>query len=107
MQYVRLGSTGLEVSRICLGSMTFAIVGRGHRPWTLDEELSRPIIRQALELGINFFDTANVYAEGSSEEITGRALKDFARREEVVIATKVMAGCGKDRMVPACHARRS
>lgn len=89
MQYVRLGGTGLEVSRICLGCMTFAIVGRGHRPWTLDEENSRPIVRQALELGINFFDTANVYAEGSSEEITGRALKDFARREEVVIATKV------------------
>jgi 1-deoxyxylulose-5-phosphate synthase len=89
MQYVRLGGTGLEVSRICLGCMTFAIVGRGHRPWTLDEENSRPIIRQALDLGINFFDTANVYAEGSSEEITGRALKDFARREEVVIATKV------------------
>ena len=89
MQYIRLGGTGLEVSRICLGCMTFAIVGRGHRAWTLDEELSRPMIRQALELGINFFDTANVYAEGSSEEITGRALKDFARREEVVIATKV------------------
>ena len=89
MQYTRLGGTGLEVSRICLGCMTFAIVGRGDRPWTLDEERSRPIIRQALELGVNFFDTANVYAEGSSEEITGRALKDFARREEVVIATKV------------------
>ncbi len=89
MQYVRLGGSGLEVSRICLGCMTFAIVGRGHRPWTLDEENSRPIIRQGLELGVNFFDTANVYAEGSSEEITGRALKDFARREEVVIATKV------------------
>jgi 1-deoxyxylulose-5-phosphate synthase len=89
MQYVRLGGTGLEVSRICLGCMTFAMIGRGHRPWTLDEENSRPIIRQALELGVNFFDTANVYAEGSSEEITGRALKDFARREEVVIATKV------------------
>ncbi len=89
MQYARLGGTGLEVSRICLGCMTFAIVGRGHRPWTLDEEGSRPIIRRALELGINFFDTANVYAEGSSEEIVGRALRDFARREEVVIATKV------------------
>ncbi|MGH6991072.1 MAG: aldo/keto reductase [Stellaceae bacterium] len=89
MEYVRLGKTGLEVSRICLGCMTFAIPGRGDRPWTLDEEHSRPIIRQALELGINFFDTANVYAEGSSEEITGRALKDFARREEVVLATKV------------------
>jgi 1-deoxyxylulose-5-phosphate synthase len=89
MQYARLGGIGLEVSRICLGCMTFATVGRGHRPWTLDEEGSRPIIRRALELGINFFDTANVYAEGSSEEITGRALRDFARREEVVIATKV------------------
>src|SRR5665213_389077 len=89
MQYTKLGATGLDVSRICLGCMTFAIEGRGHRPWTLDEEKSRPIIRQALELGVNFFDTANVYAEGSSEEITGRALKDFARREEVVLATKV------------------
>jgi 1-deoxyxylulose-5-phosphate synthase len=89
MEYVRLGRTGLEVSRICLGCMTFAIPGRGDRPWTLDEEKSRPIIRQALELGINFFDTANVYAEGSSEEITGRALRDFARRDEVVLATKV------------------
>jgi aryl-alcohol dehydrogenase (NADP+) len=89
MQYIHLGGTGLDVSRVCLGCMTFAIEGRGHRPWTLDEEKSRPIVRQALELGINFFDTANVYAEGSSEEITGRALKDFARREEVVLATKV------------------
>jgi 1-deoxyxylulose-5-phosphate synthase len=89
MNYVKLGQTGLEVSRICLGCMTFAIVGRGHRPWTLEEERSRPIVRQALELGVNFFDTANVYAEGSSEEILGRALKDFARREEVVIATKL------------------
>src|ERR1700691_585039 len=89
MQYVKLGATGLEVSRICLGCMTFAIPGRGHRHWTLDEEKSRPIVKQALELGINFFDTANVYAEGSSEEITGRALKDFARREEIVLATKV------------------
>ncbi|HEX4112805.1 MAG TPA: aldo/keto reductase [Stellaceae bacterium] len=89
MQYVKLGATGLEVSRICLGCMTFAIHGRGHRPWTLDEEKSRPIVRQALELGVNFFDTANVYAEGSSEEIVGRALKDFARRENIVLATKV------------------
>jgi 1-deoxyxylulose-5-phosphate synthase len=89
MQYVKLGGTGLEVSRICLGCMTFAIPGRGHGHWTLDEEKSRPIVKQALELGINFFDTANVYAEGSSEEITGRALKDFARREEIVLATKV------------------
>ncbi len=89
MQYVKLGMTGLDVSRVCLGCMTFAIPGRGSRQWTLDEEKSRPIVKQALELGINFFDTANVYAEGSSEEIAGRALKDFARREEIVLATKV------------------
>src|SRR6202167_1187325 len=89
MQYVKLGATGLEVSRICLGCMTFAIPARGSRHWTLDEEKSRPIVKQALELGINFFDTANVYAEGSSEEIVGRAPQGFARREEVVLATKV------------------
>src|SRR5690242_9572495 len=89
MEYRRLGRTGLEVSRIALGCMTFGEPGRGTHPWTLDEERSRPVIRQALELGITFFDTANVYSAGSSEEIVGRALKDFARREEVVIATKV------------------
>jgi aryl-alcohol dehydrogenase-like predicted oxidoreductase len=89
MQYVKLGRTGLEVSRICLGCMSYGVPERGNHAWTLPEEQSRPFIRQALEAGINFFDTANVYSDGTSEEIVGRALKDFARREEVVIATKV------------------
>ncbi len=89
MDYVKLGNTGLDVSRLCLGCMTFGESERGHHEWTLNEEKSRPIIRQAVEAGINFFDTANVYSDGTSEEIVGRALKDFTRREEVVIATKV------------------
>jgi aryl-alcohol dehydrogenase-like predicted oxidoreductase len=89
MQYVKLGSTGLDVSRICLGCMSFGEPDRGNHQWTLDEEASRPLIRRALEAGVNFFDTANVYSLGSSEEIVGQALKDFARRDEVVIATKV------------------
>ncbi len=89
MDYTRLGRTGLQVSRIALGCMTFGVPDRGTHPWTLDEDRSRPIIRRALELGINFFDTANSYSDGTSEEIVGRALRDFARREEVVIATKV------------------
>ncbi|WP_114947073.1 aldo/keto reductase [Microvirga calopogonii] len=89
MEYVRLGRSGLEVSRLCLGCMTYGVPGRGNHPWTLDEEQSRPFIKRALELGITFFDTANVYSDGTSEEIVGRALKDFARRDEVVIATKV------------------
>ena len=91
MEYVKLGRTGLDVSRICLGCMSFGDPGRGGHPWSLDEEASRPLIRQALEAGINFFDTANVYSLGSSEEITGRALKDFARRDEIVLATKVFS----------------
>jgi len=89
MDYVKLGRTGLDVSRICLGCMSYGISGRGNHAWTLNEEESRPFIRRALEGGINFFDTANVYSGGTSEEILGRALKDFSRREEVVIATKV------------------
>jgi 1-deoxyxylulose-5-phosphate synthase len=89
MEYVKLGRTGLDVSRICLGCMSFGIPDRGPHPWTLDEERSRPFIKKALELGIVFFDTANVYSDGTSEEILGRALRDFARRDEVVIATKV------------------
>ena len=89
MDYVRLGRSGLEVSRLCLGCMTYGVPGRGNHPWTLDEDQSRPFIKRALELGITFFDTANVYSDGTSEEIVGRALKDFARRDEVVIATKV------------------
>ena len=91
MKYVKLGRTGLDVSRICLGCMSFGEPARGGHPWSLDEEASRPLIRQAIEAGINFFDTANVYSLGSSEEITGRALKDFARRDEIVLATKVRA----------------
>jgi 1-deoxyxylulose-5-phosphate synthase len=89
MQYVKLGRTGLEVSRICLGCMSYGIPGQGNHAWSLDEADSRPFIKRALEGGINFFDTANRYSLGTSEEILGRALKDFARREEVVIATKV------------------
>jgi len=89
MRYVKLGSTGLDVSRICVGCMSFGIPDRGVHEWTLDEEASRLLIRQALDAGINFFDTANVYSDGTSEEIVGRALADFARREEVVLATKV------------------
>ncbi|MGO8856689.1 MAG: aldo/keto reductase [Candidatus Binataceae bacterium] len=89
MKYVNLGSTGLKVSKICLGCMTFGVPERGDHPWTLPEEQSRPLIRHALDLGINFFDTANAYSDGTSEEIVGRALKDFARRDELVIATKV------------------
>ncbi len=89
MEYARLGSTGMQVSRICLGCMGFGDAERWIHKWVLDEEHSRPVIQKALELGINFFDTANVYSLGRSEEILGRALKDFARRDEVVIATKV------------------
>ena len=89
MEYTNLGKTGLKVSRICLGCMTYGVPDRGTHEWTLNEEKSRPLIRQALESGINFFDTANSYSDGTSEEIVGRALKDFSRREEVVVATKV------------------
>jgi aryl-alcohol dehydrogenase-like predicted oxidoreductase len=86
--FVKLGRTGLDVSRLCLGCMTYGVPGRGNHPWTLDEDASRPIIRQALEAGLNFFDTSNSYSDGTSEEILGRALRDFARRDEVVVATK-------------------
>jgi 1-deoxyxylulose-5-phosphate synthase len=89
MEYTRLGSTGMKVSRICLGCMGFGDAERWTHKWVLNEENSRPIIQKALELGINFFDTANIYSIGASEEIVGRALKDFAKRDEVVIATKV------------------
>ncbi|PJF38777.1 MAG: aldo/keto reductase, partial [Phototrophicales bacterium] len=92
MQYVNLGNTGLQVSRICLGMMTYGT--SRWRDWILNEEESRPFIQRALELGINFFDTANMYSLGVSEEITGRALRDFARRDEVVVATKVFFPMG-------------
>jgi aryl-alcohol dehydrogenase-like predicted oxidoreductase len=89
MEYVKLGSTGLDVSRICLGCMSYGSPDRGSHSWTLDEESSRPLIKEAVEAGINFFDTANIYSDGSSEEIVGRALADFAVRDEIVLATKV------------------
>ncbi|MEI7619659.1 MAG: aldo/keto reductase [Actinomycetota bacterium] len=89
MRYVNLGNTGAVVSKICLGCMSYGIPDRGTHAWTLDEEASRPFIRRAVEEGINFFDTANVYSDGTSEEIVGRALNDFARRDEIVLATKV------------------
>ncbi len=89
MEYVKLGKTGLEVSRICLGCMTYGDPNKGTHAWSLKEEDSRPLLRQAIEAGINFLDTANTYSNGSSEEIVGRAIKDFARREDIVLATKV------------------
>ena len=90
MNYVKLGNTGMDISPICLGCMSFGSAeGWTHNPWALNEEESRVIIKRALDLGINFFDTANVYARGNSEEILGRALKDYADRDQVVLATKV------------------
>jgi aryl-alcohol dehydrogenase-like predicted oxidoreductase len=89
MEYTKLGRTGLDVSRICLGCMSYGGGNQGNHAWSLGEEESRPFIKKALETGINFFDTANRYSLGNSEEILGRAVKDFARRDEVVIATKV------------------
>lgn len=89
MKTIQLGTTDLQVSRLCLGCMTYGEPTRGNHAWTLPEASSRPLIQQALNAGINFFDTANSYSDGSSEEILGRALKDFARREEIVVATKV------------------
>ncbi len=89
MDYGKLGSSGLEVSRLCVGCMSFGDPSRGTHPWTLDDDASRPLIARALEAGVTFFDTANSYSDGTSEEILGRALKELARREDVVIATKV------------------
>jgi len=89
MKTIQLGTTDLQVSRLCLGCMTYGEPTRGNHAWTLPEASSRPLIQQALNAGINFFDTANSYSDGSSEEILGRALKEFARREEIVVATKV------------------
>ena len=94
MNTVRFGQTGMQVSRLCLGCMTYG--APAWRDWVLDEEASRPFFREAIERGINFFDTADVYSLGVSEEITGRALKDFAKRPEVVIATKVHGKMAKD-----------
>jgi 1-deoxyxylulose-5-phosphate synthase len=89
MEYTNLGKSGLKVSRLCLGCMSYGVPDRGSHPWSLDEEKSRPFFQRALELGINFFDTSNSYSDGTSEEILGRAVRDLARRDEVVIATKL------------------
>ena len=100
MNYVRLGKSGLHVSRVTLGCMSYGVPERGAHPWSLSEEQSRPFIRQALDLGINTFDTANTYSDGTSEEIVGRALRDLTKREEIVIATKVY-----NRMRPDANGR--
>ncbi|MCE3552121.1 aldo/keto reductase [Pseudonocardia sp. RS11V-5] len=89
MQYVKLGSTGLDVSRICLGAMSFGEPGRGRHDWTLDEDDARPVVLRALEAGVNFVDTANVYSAGGSEEILGKVLAEYGHRDEIVLATKV------------------
>jgi 1-deoxyxylulose-5-phosphate synthase len=91
VEYVKLGSTGLDVSRICLGAMSYGGPSHGTHQWSLDEDEAKPYFRRAVEAGINFFDTANVYSLGASEEITGRALQEYANRDEVVIATKVFS----------------
>lgn len=95
MNYVQFGKSGLKVSPLCLGCMSYGEAARGGHGWVLDEEASEPFFRQAIESGVNFFDTANVYSNGSSEEITGRALKKFANRDGVVVATKVCGPMGK------------
>lgn len=96
MEYIRLGNTGLEVSKLCLGCMSFGDSSKGfHSGWLLNEDDSRRIIKKALDMGINFFDTANTYAAGTSEEYLGRALADFANRDEIVIATKLFFGDGE------------
>ncbi|KRC47297.1 alcohol dehydrogenase [Leifsonia sp. Root227] len=95
MEYVNLGSTGLKISAVVLGCMSYGVPERGAHPWSLDEEASRPFIRSALEAGITTFDTADVYSDGTSEEIVGRALADFAERDDVVIATKVHGRMGQ------------
>jgi aryl-alcohol dehydrogenase-like predicted oxidoreductase len=89
MKYLRLGKSGVKVSQICLGCMSYGVPERGGHPWSLPEAQARPFIKMAIEAGINFFDTANVYSDGSSEEIVGRLLKEFAKREAIVLATKV------------------
>ncbi len=103
MQYVNLGPTGLKVSRICLGMMTYGTPQ--WRPWVLDEEASRPFVRRAVEAGVNFFDTANMYSNGLSEVVTGKLLKEYAKREEVVIATKVFFPVSDDMSVDAPTAK--
>src|SRR5215468_183674 len=94
MEYIKFGGTGLKVSRLCLGMMSYG--SKAWRPWVLDEEESRPFIKKALDRGINFFDTADMYSLGRSEEVLGRALRDFARRDRVVVATKLFNPMSSD-----------
>jgi aryl-alcohol dehydrogenase-like predicted oxidoreductase len=89
MEYMKLGNTGMDVSRFCLGCMSFGIGERGAFPWALDEKRNRTMIKKSFDSGINFFDTANFYSDGTSEEITGRALKEYTDRDEIVLASKV------------------
>ena len=107
MEYVKLGRTGLEVSRICLGCMSYGVPDQGNHAWTLDEEKSRPFINVRWKPASTSSIRRTRYSDGTSEEILGRALKDFARRDEVVIATKVYGRCDRARTAPACRARRS
>lgn len=107
MQYTRLGSTGLTVSRIALGCMSFGDPARGWQSWTLDEEDSQPYFRQAVELGITFWDTANVYTLGQSEEFVGRAITEYASRDQIVLATKVNMPVGPNPGDRGCRGRRS
>ncbi len=107
MQYTRLGTTGLRISRIALGCMSFGDASRGFSEWSLGEEAAQPFFAQAVELGITFWDTANVYSFGSSEEIVGRAITRYARREDIVLATKVHSGCMTVPAARACPGRRS
>ena len=107
MEYSRLGSSGLKVSRISLGCMSFGDTSAGFSEWSLGEEDAQPFFQQAVELGITFWDTANVYPFGSSEEIVGRAMKAYSRREDIVLATSCSSRCTTARADPVSPARRS
>ena len=100
MEYARLGSSGLKVSRIALGCMSFGDTSRGFSEWALDDEAAAPIFRQAVELGVTFWDTANVYSVGTSEEIVGRAIKEYSRREDVVRVARVRVEQSQGSWVP-------
>lgn len=107
MDYTRLGGSGLKVSRITLGCMSFGDTSKGFNEWALDDDAAAPLFRQAVELGITFWDTANAYGYGTSEEIVGRAIKQYTRREDVVLATKVFFKMHDGPVARASRARRS
>ena len=104
MEYVKFGRTGMDVSKLVLGCMSFGTADCGAHAWTLSEDESRPLIRHALEAGINFLDKANVYSDGTSEEFIGRAIRDYARRDEIVLSS---TACGPAPTARVCRARRS